>query len=124
MCGEKDVFAPYEHCLTYAEIMNKAGGNITVISYPLAGHQWDVPHPPRMDNHYFDTRNCRFLFNADTYLYELEDGRTISAKSKNAGEEVISYVLKCLVSGAWAGRDDDTASKALEDVRKFLRKHL
>jgi len=124
LCGEKDMFAPCEHSRKYAELMNKAGGNITIISYPLAGHQWDWELPPGMYNLFYDTRNCGSLFNVDTYSYELGDGRTISAKSKNAKEQTFRYVMKCRVKGSWAGRDDDTALKALEDVRKFLRKHL
>jgi len=124
LCGEKDVFAPCEHSRKYAELMNKAGGNITVISYPSAGHVWEAKFPPGMYSRFVDTRNCRSLFNVDTYSYELGDGRTISAKSKNAKEQAFRYLRKCLVKGGWAGRDDDTALKALEDVRNFLRKHL
>jgi dienelactone hydrolase len=124
LCGEKDMFAPCEHCRQYAELMDKAGGNITVISYPSAGHAWDAKFPPGMYNLLYDTRNCRFLFNVDTYSYELGDGRTISAKSENAMKRTFWYLRKCLVKGGWAGRDDDAALKALEDVRKFLRKHL
>ena len=124
LCGEKDIYAPCEHSRKYAELMNKAGGNITVISYPSAGHAWEANSPPRMNNRFYDTRNCRSLFNVDTYSYELGHGRTISAKSENAGKRTIWYLRKCLVKGAWVGRDDDAALKALEDVRKFLRKHL
>jgi len=124
LCGEKDMFAPCEHSRKYAELMNKVGGNITVISYPSAGHQWDWELPPGMYNVFYDTRNCRSLFNVDSYSYELGDGRTISAKSKNSKEQTFRYVMNCRVEGSWAGRDDETASKALEDVRKFLRKHL
>jgi dienelactone hydrolase len=124
LCGEKDVWAPCEHSRKYAGLMNKAGGNITVISYPLAGHAWEANSPPRMNNRFYDTRNCRSLFNVDTCSYELGDGRTISAKSKNAGKQFFWYQMKCRVKGAWVGRDDDAALKAFEDVRKFLRKHL
>ena len=124
LCGEKDVFAPCEHSRKYAELMKKAGGNITVISYPLAGHQWDWELPPGMYDLFYDTRNCRFLFNVDTYTYEVMDGRTISAKSEKAMERTLWYLKKCLVKGGWAGRHDETALKALDDVQKFLRKHL
>ena len=124
LCGEKDMFAPSEHCRQYAELMNKAGGNITVISYPSAGHAWDAKFPPGMYNLLYDSRNCRFLFNVDAYSYELGDGRTISAKSENAMKRASWYLRKCLAKGGWAGRDDAAALKALEDFRKFLRKHL
>ena len=124
LCGEKDMFAPCEHSRKYAELMNKAGGNITVISYPSAGHAWEAKFPHGMYNLFYDTRDCRSLFNVDTYTYELMDGRTISAKSEKAMERTLWYLKKCLVKGGWAGRDDDAALKALDDVKKFLRKHL
>jgi len=124
LCGEKDFFAPCEHSRNYAELMNKAGGNITVISYLSAGHAWEAKFPPGMYSQFFDTRDCGSLLNVDTYSYELGDGRTISAKSKNAKEQLFRFLRECLGEGSWVGRDDDTALKALEDVRNFLRKYL
>jgi len=119
LCGEKDVFAPCDACFKYKELMKKAGENINIISYPSAVHQWDLDFiSPRIFPEFFDTRGCYALFNVDNKSNEL-DGRTVS------DNEVTSYYLnKCLVKGALAGGNKDVASKALEDVREFLEKHL
>jgi dienelactone hydrolase len=125
LCGEKDVFAPCERSRKYAEYMNNMGGNITVISYPLAGHAWEAKFPfGKYNQLLYDTRRCRIVFNVDTYSYEIEDGRTISANSMNARKQIFRYSQNCLVKGSWAGRDEDAASKAFEDVRMFLKEHL
>lgn len=119
LCGEEDVFAPCDACFKYKELMKKAGGNINIISYPSAVHQWDKDVvSPRIVPELFDTRACFVLFNVDDGSYELE-GRTVWGK-----KAVFSYYRKCLVKGALSGWNKDAASKALEDVREFLEKHL
>jgi dienelactone hydrolase len=119
LCGEKDVLALCDACFKYKELMKEAGGNINIISYPSAVHQWDKDFvSPRIAPALFDTRGCFVLFNVDDGFYEL-DGRTVSGR-----KEVFSYYDKCLVKGALSGWNKDAASKALEDVREFLEKHL
>ena len=117
LCGERDVFAPCDRCFDYKKLMDKAGGNINIISYPSAGHNWDLHFTPRKTDMFFDTSNCYALFNVDTNSNEL-NGQIVSDK------EITNYFYSCIVSGAWAGWDGPTASKALEDVRVFLEKHL
>jgi dienelactone hydrolase len=118
LCGEKDIFALCDACSKYKELMNKAGGNINIISYPSAVHQWDKEFAsPGIAPELFDTRGCFVLFNVDNGSYEL-DGRTVGKM------DVLSHYEKGLVKGAPSGWNKNAASKALEDVREFLEKHL
>jgi dienelactone hydrolase len=119
--GSADTLAPPEKGQRYAEVLNRAGGQVRTVVLPGAYHSFDSLQPATRHDHVLVLAGCEFRVEDDGTIVEDRTGLRWDADWAGflkAAEDA------CGCRGAITGHGPHPRDTAVEDVVTFLREAL